>query len=306
VNNNSKIKSKLNSLGILKLNESLNRYTSFKTGGPADILIWPKDCDSLTEVIEFSKEESLPITILGGCTNLLVGDKGIRGIVIMLNSESEIKNNIQINENGSVYSDSGIRKKEFLRFCVEAGYSGMEFLAGIPGCIGGGIVMYAGTVDGNFSDILDSIVYSTPDGQLRTQKITRDATGYRTMGIPYEYIVIGGIFNLQKSGEIDKVRARIDGIVQERKKKHPLNYPSAGSVFKNPPGHSSWKLINDAGLRGKKIGDACVSELHTNFIINAGKATSVDILNLIDHVKETVSLKFNILLEPEIKLLGEF
>ena len=300
------VKNKLNSLGILKTEEPLNKYTSFKTGGPADFLIWPKDPDSLKEIITISEEESIPVTVLGGCTNLLVGDKGIRGIVVMQNSESDIKNKIEIEDNGLIYSDSGIRKKEFIHFCVEAGFTGMEFMAGIPGCIGGGIVMNAGTVDGNFVDILDSVVCITSDGRLARQAVSRDTAGYRSMGLPDGCIVLGGYFRMHKAPEMESVKEKIDCILQDRKKKHPLNFPSAGSVFKNPPGHFSWKLVNDAGLRGKTIGGACVSDLHTNFIVNAGGATSMDILNLIDYVKEAVKSKFNVSLEPEIKIMGEF
>ena len=300
------VKNKLNSFGILKADEPLSNYTSFKTGGPADFLIWPKDSDSLKEIIAVSEEESLPVTVLGGCTNLLVGDKGVRGIVVMQNSESDIKNRIEIEDDGLVYSDSGVRKKEFIRFCVEAGFTGMEFMAGIPGCIGGGIVMNAGTVDGNFADILDSIVYMSRDGQITAHTLSRSEAGYRTMGLPEGCIVLGACFRMHKTHDIESVKEKIECILQDRKKKHPLNYPSAGSVFKNPPGHFSWKLINDAGLRGRQIGGACVSDLHTNFIVNAGGASSQDILNLIEHIKEKVNAMFNVSLEPEIRLIGEF
>jgi UDP-N-acetylmuramate dehydrogenase len=303
---NKKLITALKTLGILKVNEPLKKYTSFRTGGPADFLIWPKDRNLLREIIAVSSGESLPFTILGGCTNLLVSDKGIRGIVIMLNSESKIKNRIVQEDSGLIYSDAGIRKREFLGFCVNSGYTGMEFMAGIPGCVGGGIIMNAGTADGNFADILDSIICMDKEGDTAVQAIAKDAAGYRTMGLPDRQIVLGGFFRLPKTTDKESVKAKIDGILRERKQKHPLDYPSAGSVFKNPSGHSSWKLINDAGLKGKRIGGARVSELHTNFIINAGGASSLDILRLIDHIKETVYVKFNILLEPEIKLLGEF
>jgi UDP-N-acetylmuramate dehydrogenase len=304
--NNNKLKTTLQSLGILKANEPLKKYTSFKTGGPADFLIWPKDRTSLIEIAALAREESVPVTILGGCTNLLVGDRGIRGIVIMQNSESKIKNRLAIEDSGLVYSDAGIRKKEFLSFCVDAGFTGMEFMAGIPGCVGGGIVMNAGTVDGNFGGVLDSIICMSKDGEVAVQTIARGAAGYRTMGIADGNVVLGGFFKLTRTADKENVKAKIDRLLRERKQKHPLDYPSAGSVFKNPPGNSSWKLIDDAGLKGKRIGGACVSELHTNFIINVRKANSLDILNLINYLKEKVYSKFNIILETEIKILGEF
>ncbi|MBN2403664.1 MAG: UDP-N-acetylmuramate dehydrogenase [Spirochaetes bacterium] len=303
---NKKVTSTFKSLGVLKTNEPLKKYTSFKTGGPSDIIIWPKNRDALKEIILLSKNESLPVTVLGGCSNLLVGDKGIRGVVIMLNSMSKIKGRITIEDSGLIYCDAGVRKDEFLRFCVDAGFSGMEFMAGVPGCIGGGIIMNAGTVDGNFADIISSVVCMSSDGVVSMQTIAKEAAGYRTMGIPDRSIVLGGFFRLRKEENRKSVKEKIESILRERMQKHPLDYPSAGSVFKNPPGHSSWKLIDDAGLKGKSIGGARVSELHTNFIINAEKAMSRDIVQLIDYIRETVFLKFNISLDPEIRIIGEF
>jgi len=306
VHHNIILKNKLDKLGILKTNEPLKNYTSFKTGGPADFLIWPEKHESLKEIIIISKEHDIPVTVLGGCTNLLVGDKGIRGITIMLNSASILEGKLEIEDNGLIYSDSMIRKDAFLSFCTDSGYEGMEWLAGIPGCIGGGIIMNAGTVDGNFANILESILYMDPDGRVITQKVSEEMAGYRKMNLQKGAVVLGGYFKLSKTKDSTGVRKKINTILQERKLKHPLDFPSAGSVFKNPDGHSSWKLINDSGLKGKTIGRASVSGLHTNFIINTGNATSMDILNLIHTVKETVFAKYQIELEPEIKILGEF
>ncbi len=302
----NKTKDILKKLGIVKINEPLKKYTSFKTGGPADIMIWPENRKSLIEIIDISKEQSMPLTVLGGCTNLLVGDRGIRGMALMLNSASKIKGEVNIEGNGLIYADSIIRKDEFIRFCVNAGYEGMEFMAGIPGCIGGGIIMNAGTVDGYFADILESIICMNPDGLVVENTKFKETAGYRAMGLPEDSIVLGGFFKLNKTLNSEKVEIRINDILKERKQKHPLDYPSAGSVFKNPPGHSSWKLINDSGLKGEKIGGACVSELHTNFVINIGNASSQDILNLIDHIKEKVYSIYKITLETEIKIIGDF
>ncbi|MFH0974311.1 MAG: UDP-N-acetylmuramate dehydrogenase [Spirochaetota bacterium] len=303
----NKLKLELNKLGILKINEPLKNYTSFKTGGPADFIIWPNDQNSLKEIILLSREESVTVTLLGGCTNLLVGDKGIRGVVIMQNSASgKIKGKISVQDDGLVYSDAINLKEKFLNYCVDFGYEGMEFMAGIPGCIGGGIVMNAGTIDGNFADILTSISIMNTEGVVTNCSLAKNAAGYRTMGIPKEYIVLGGYFKMQRTPDKEKVKAKIDRLLQERKSKHPLNYPSAGSVFKNPAGYSSWKLVDESGLKGKGIGGARVSELHTNFIINSGNATSLDILTLINLIKETVYNRFKIILEPEIKMVGEF
>ncbi len=291
----------LNKLGAVKADEPMKNHTSFKTGGPADIVIWPKDRDSLKDILMIAEENSINTTVLGGCTNLLVGDSGIRGIVIMMNSGGMIEEK----PDGSVYADSMIRKKDFLNYCIDEGYGNVEFLAGLPGCIGGGIFMNAGTTDGNFSDILES-VDCLKNREIINIKISKEIAEYRNMALPEAVIVFGGYFKLKKSGDMTGVRNNISRIIAERKLKHPLEYPSAGSVFKNPEGHFSWKLVRDSGLSGKTIGGACVSEKHTNFIINTGNATSRDILDLINHVKERVYAEFGIVLEPEIKMIGEF
>ncbi len=300
------IKKELNRFGILKTDEPMSRYTSYKTGGNADIIIWPENFDSLGKIVRLSEEFGMSVTVLGGCSNLLVSDSGIRGITIMLNSMSDIKGRLSVENDGLIYSDAIVNKNEFLGFCVDSGYEGMEFLAGIPGCVGGGIFMNAGTVHGSFADILVSIASMDREGEVTRYKISKDMSGYRTMGLPDNTIVLGGYFNLKKTNNPGMVLSKIDEIVADRKVKHPLDYPSAGSVFKNPAGHQSWKLIDDAGLKGRKVGGAAVSELHTNFIINTGSAASSDIFNLIKLIRETVYSKFQITLETEIKMIGEF
>ncbi len=293
-------------LGNLKLSEPLSNYTSFKTGGPADVLISPYNTDFLKEILLIAAEKSLPITIIGGCSNLLVGDKGIRGVVVKLSEVEGIKGKIEITKDGLVYSDAIIKKKDFIRFCVDEDFAGMEFMAGIPGCIGGGIIMNAGISDSVFVDILDSIVYMDKNGNVSTKKITRDMASYRSLNIENDTIVLGGFFSLNRSHDTVKVKKKIEANISDREIKHPLDWPSAGSVFKNPPGRSSWQLIDEAGLKGKKIGGAVVSDLHTNFIINVDSATSSDIRDLVNHVKDTVYSKFNVMLETEIRFLGEF
>ncbi len=297
---------KLEKLGIMRLNEPLLKYTSFKIGGPADILIRPYDSDSLKEILLIAGEKSLPLTIIGGCSNLLVGDKGIRGMVVRLSEDDSIKGKIEIDKNGLVYADAMIKKENFIRFCQDKGFRGMEFMAGIPGCIGGGIIMNAGTDESVFVDILDSIVYMDESARIVTKEITDDMAHYRSMEIAKGAVISGGFFRLQKHNNIDEVRKKIEANINERRSKHPLDWPSAGSVFKNPPGFSSWKLIDEAGLKGKRIGGAMVSDIHTNFIINVDNATSADIHNLVEHIRERVCSKFNVTLETEIRELGEF
>lgn len=297
---------KIEKLGHLKINEPLRNYTTIQTGGNADILICPYNHDSLREIVGIAGEESLPLTVVGGCSNILVGDKGIKGIVIRLGENEAIKSSIRIEEDGLIYADSILTKESFICFCIDNSYEGMEFMAGIPGCIGGGIIMNAGTGHGVFADILDRIVYLDSNATFGTKKVTKQTAGYRYLEIERDAIVMGGFFRLRKSDNMDRVKQNIDENKKERRLKHPLDWPSAGSVFKNPSGHSSWELIDKAGLKGKRIGGALVSDIHTNFIINVDNATSSDILNLINCIKENIYLKFGILLETEIRLLGDF
>lgn len=294
----------LKKLGNVKLNEPLRNYTSFKTGGPADLLIFPSGNKVLPEIIHTAKE-ILPVTVLGGCSNLLVGDKGIRGLVIMLCENIDKPAKPSIVKEGLIYSESLVLKKNFIQFCVDSGYEGMEFMAGIPGCIGGGIIMNAGTIDGTFSDILDEIDYIDRNGSPGTVRVTGSMGGYRNMELAEGSIIKGALFRLKRTDDRDAVIKKIDNIIKDRKSKHPQE-PSAGSVFKNPPGYSSWKLVDNAGLKGRRVGGAQVSELHTNFIINIDNASSIDILNLVKLIQETVYAKFNVKLETEVRIIGEF
>lgn len=297
---------RLEKLGYLKLKESLKKYTSFKTGGHADILISPYNHHSLCEIVYIAGENMLPLTIIGGATNILVGDKGIRGIVVRLCEDEDLKGRIETDDDGLIYADSITKKESFIRFCLDNGYKGMEFMAGIPGCIGGGIIMNAGTDKNVFADILDSITYIDKDGIIATTKIKEEMASYRSLKIGGDKIILGGYFRLKMTDNIDHVRLKIEENKEERRLKHPLDQPSAGSVFKNPPGYSSWKLINDAGLKGMRIGGAAVSDIHTNFIINSNGATSSDILSLVDFISEKIYKEFDIKLETEIRMMGEF
>jgi UDP-N-acetylmuramate dehydrogenase len=205
-----------------------------------------------------------------------------------------------------VYADASVRKEDFVSACLENGLEGVEFMAGIPGCIGGGIAMNAGTLMGSFSDILTDVDILDMKGEIKKIPVSREMSSYRRLHLPEYVAIMGGHFKLQRSADVRSAEMRVGEILKDREGKHPLEYPSAGSVFKNPEGHSSWKLINDAGLKGVRIGGACISAKHTNFIINECNATSSDIHRLIIHVQETVERKFGIHLEPEVKMIGEF
>lgn len=296
----------LSEWGTVKEREPLKNYTTYRTGGPADLLVVPRDIESVPHIIGIVREEHLCLTVIGGGSNLLVGDRGIEGVVLRLCEDDFRRAALSILDDGKVYADAAVSKERFINFAIESGFSGIEFMAGIPGCIGGGVIMNAGTFMGNFVDVLSDIDVVDGRGARRVIAIDKTMAAYRHLKIGDDVYVIGARFKLAAAEDRPAVRKRVDEILADRRNKHPLDYPSAGSVFKNPEGHSSWKLINDAGLKGVSVGGACVSDLHTNFIINVNNATSRDIRDLINLVRETVYDKFRVDLEPEVKMIGMF
>ncbi len=296
----------LSEWGTVKEREPLKNYTTYRTGGPADLLVVPRDNESVPHIIGIIREENLPLAVIGGGSNLLVGDRGIEGIVLRLCEDDSRRSALSVLDDGTVYADAAVSKERFIDFAVESGFAGIEFMAGIPGCIGGGVIMNAGTFMGNFVDVLSDIDVVDGSGTRRVIAIDKTMASYRHLNIGEDVYILGARFRLPAAEDGAAVRKKVDEILADRRSKHPLDYPSAGSVFKNPEGHSSWKLINDAGLKGASVGGARVSDLHTNFIINVNNATSRDIRDLINLVRETVHGKFRIDLEPEVKMIGIF
>jgi len=294
----------LASFGPFFIDFPMSSLTTFKTGGPADFVIYPTSIEDAASVVRYALEKNIPLTVLGGGSNLVIGDSGIRGIVIRMAEDKVQTGRIEMMPDGRVWADACTKKRDLIEFAVSRGFGDCEFMVGVPGCIGGGIIMNAGTFMGNFIDILDSIVYVDRSGNIREIKVERGMAHYRGIDIPDASVVWGGFFSFKKKGEVSDLRAAVDAIVADRKAKHPQD-PSAGSVFKNPEGHFSWKLVNDAGLKGRKVGGAMVSELHTNFIINAGGASSADIRELIALVQKTVHERFGIDLHPEVRIIGD-
>jgi len=294
----------LSQYGRLYVDVPMSQFTTFKVGGPADMLIEPCSNKTIPYIVTIAKQTNTPVTIIGGGSNLVVGDRGIRGLVVRMGSSQEDEGSIAF-DGTNVVVDAKVTKKRFVEEAIEHGLAGMEFIAGIPGCIGGGVIMNAGTTMGTFSDIITDITCYTADGTLLTVANT-SLFSYRKSMLPEGAIVISARCTLNIADNPEDVKNTVKEILRERKNKHPLDYPSAGSVFKNPDGHASWKLINDAGLRGYSIGGAKVSELHTNFIVNTGKATAMDIKHLVEFIQETVHKLYDINLEPEIRFIGEF
>ena len=288
--------------GKIEFKSSLALCTTFKTGGNTDLLIEPFSEEAVSSIIPVVNREGIPLHIIGGGSNLLISDKGLRGATVKI---SGLENSFIISGE-YVYAGAALSKERFIDEALSAGFGGVEFMAGIPGSIGGGIFMNAGTYMGSFADILKKIRIVDHNGFVVEVDAGADISAYRTMSIPENSVIIGGFFSLPEEADIMKTRMCIEDIVSDRWKKHPMEYPSAGSVFKNPEGFSSWKLINDSGLKGFKIGGAMVSEKHTNFIINTGQCSSCDIYNLIKHIQETVFKNSGVHLETEIKVMGEF
>jgi len=302
---NKDLSNYLSQLGYIEFNSKMADYTTFKTGGPADVLFVPSKSDNIEPAVNILKTANIPITIIGGGSNLLVGDKGVRGAVIVIAERdfSELKITF---DDMFVYADAAVPKEKFINITIENGMTGVEFMAGIPGMIGGGIIMNAGTFMGSFADILRKIHYINTDGKLCILDVDLSMTSYRTLKISDICIIIGAQFELKPSKNIEECQKTIKEILTDRASKHPLEYPSAGSVFKNPEGQSSWKLIDNAGLKGVECGGAAVSTKHTNFIINKNNATSLDIRSIIQKVQDEVYNKFKILLETEVRMIGEF
>jgi UDP-N-acetylmuramate dehydrogenase len=296
----------LSEWGLVKEHEPLKNYTTFHTGGPADALVIPADIRAVAPIVKIAADSKVPFTVIGGGSNLLVGDSGIDGIVLRICENGGKSAVMSVIEGGALYADAMATKENFIAFAVGAGFGGVEFMAGIPGCIGGGIMMNAGTYMGSFSGIVRDIDVVDASGELRSITIDKAQSSYRNMNIGGGNIITGARFILDRTDDRDGTQKRIDEVIADRKSKHPMEYPSAGSVFKNPEGHSSWKLINDAGLKGMMVGGACVSDLHTNFIINKNNATSRDIKDLIGIVRDTVYKKFGIEMEPEVKMIGKY
>jgi UDP-N-acetylmuramate dehydrogenase len=303
--NIKKISSDLSSHGHIVENASMKEFTTFKIGGNADLLIYPRTIEDAAAIIRYTQQVNVPLTVIGGGSNLIVGDKGIRGIVIRMAEDNVMKGIIEEKRERYVYADSIVKKRDLIEFAISRGFAGTEFMAGIPGCIGGGIFMNAGTFMGNFIDIIDRVLFVTKSGEVKEITLNRNMGHYRGIDIDELALVWGGFFSFHETCSPEDLRRKVDEINADRLKKHPQN-PSAGSVFKNPEGYSSWKLVDDVGLKGKRIGGAMVSELHTNFIINAGGATSRDVRDLIDFIRQTVKSQVGVDLNPEVKIIGEF
>lgn len=282
--------------------EPMKKHTTFRVGGNADYFVMPKNAKEIKEIVRICQNAGMPYYVLGNGSNLLVGDKGYRGVMLQIYKQM---NGIWIEED-RVKAQAGALLARVGSMALEAELTGFEFAAGIPGTVGGAVAMNAGAYGGEMKDIIVSATVLTPEGEIVTFNKEELELGYRTSVVAKKgYIVLEAEYQLQR-GSREQIRARMDELKTQRVTKQPLEYPSAGSTFKRPEGYFAGKLIQDAGLRGFQVGGAQVSEKHCGFVINKEQATAADIKNLMEQVSEQVLQKFGVKLEPEVKILGEF
>ncbi|CAB5117526.1 UDP-N-acetylenolpyruvoylglucosamine reductase (EC [Olavius algarvensis associated proteobacterium Delta 3] len=295
----------------VRLNEPMSRHTSFRVGGPADVLARPRDLTTLVRLIRGAGERHLPFLVIGGGTNLVVRDAGIRRLVIVLSGGfRDIADSGDSPEGVRLTAGAGCRLQGFCRFAMNRGLAGMNFALGIPGTIGGAIRVNAGTRRGWISDVLRELYVLQPDG---TEQILRRADmnfSYRTLSWDpvtsdnAQPIIVQGVFCLTPEDPAS-LKSEATQILADRHASQPMGLPSAGCFFKNPPGEApAGRLIEAAGLKGTQIGGAAVSTRHANYIVNREKATAADILSLMELIQETVKDKFDIDLEPEVHIVG--
>ena len=285
----------------VKQNESMKNHTSFKIGGECDYFVMPESFNQLKSVIDKLNELEIPYFLLGKGSNLLVSDSGIKGAVISMMGLCDIEVN-----GDELTAGAGVSIANLCTTALSNSLSGMEFAYGIPGSVGGGLYMNCGAYGGQFSDTVVKAEYLTNDGEINTIEADDMCLGYRTSIFKQNNgIVLSATFKFKKDNAAD-IKARMDDYMERRITKQPLEYPSAGSVFKRPEGHFAGALIEQAGLKGYTIGGAQVSEKHSGFVINIGEATANDIKALMGYVQAVVYENYQVMLEPEVRIIGDW
>ena len=284
--------------GTVQFDAPLKDYTSFRIGGPADVLVEPADIDDVARLVRQTRAQKLPLFVVGG-TNLLIRDKGIRGVVVSLGKLRAIKE-----EPGAVlYAEGGVGMPTLIGYAIRHSLAGLEWAAGIPGTVAGCVVMNAGTRLGEMKDSVKAVRLVNMDGDIVDLPVSEIPFAYRRATLPPGIVV--GVWLQLKAG----VRTEIEKVVKDylhyRRDTQPLTLPSAGCVFKNPPKDSAGRVIDAAGLKGAQVGDAQVSDKHANFIVNQGQASARDVLALIRKVRAAVARKTGVKLELELKVVGQ-
>lgn len=284
--------------GVIR-DEPMANHTSWQVGGPADYFLCPSDTDEVIEIVRYSKRYSLPLQVIGNGSNLLVLDGGIRGLVVMIgDSFSYIKACDQ-----EIAVGAGTPMTYMAWTIAESGFCGCEFMVGIPGSLGGAIIMNAGSFGCYIGEKVSSVKLVSLEGEALVLNREQLSFAYRWSNLLGRGVIVEATLQLEK-GDCEKSLQKMEYYMTERKRRHP-SLPSAGSVFRNLPGQPAGKLIEDAGGKGMSVGGAEVSTKHANFIVNRGDATAGDILNLLDKVRQLVKDKYSIELQPEVKIVGE-
>lgn len=287
----------------IKYNEPMSKHTTMRVGGPVDIMVLPNTVEEIVAVIKYAKENNIPVKVLGNGSNVIVSDLGIEGIVIKLTS-----NLANITLDGEYITvGAGVTMPKMAGVLKNNSLAGFEFASGIPGTLGGGVKMNAGAYGGQMEDVFVSCKYL--DNELNVKEIEKKDMNYSYRHSIFienpSYVILEAKFKLNK-GNIEEIESKMKENNLARKTKQPLEYPSAGSVFRRPVGYFVGKLVQDSDLRGFSIGGAQVSEKHTGFVINKGNATCEDIQNLIKHIQKTVYEKFGVELKTEVEFIGRF
>ncbi len=278
----------------------LRDYTSFKIGGKADLLVFPDSKNKILAVTEFARNASIPVFVLGKGSNLLVSDEGFRGVVINTCKMDKI----ELIDETTISCQCGASLSRLCRFALDNSLEGLEFAFGIPGTAGGAAYMNAGAYGGEMKDVLIRCEHITPGGELSEFDADKLDLSYRhSVYSDSDYVILSLVLKLKK-GDKNEIKARMDDLMSRRKDKQPLEYPSAGSTFKRPEGYFAGALIEQCGLKGYSSGGAQVSEKHAGFVVNKGGATAADVLNVINHCRETVYSETGVTLEPEVKIIG--
>lgn len=290
-------------LGAEVLNDApMSKYTSFKCGGNASLLIIPNSIDEIKKIITFCRENGVEPLIIGNGSNLLVSDNGINGVVIKIGSKIS---KIELLDDTTIYCEAGASLKSLCMFALENSLSGLEFAYGIPGTLGGAVYMNAGAYGGEMKDVLYSCEHLGTNGKIGSlEKDELDLSYRRSVYTNNGYTVLSAIMKLKKADKAE-IKESMNDKLRRRKEKQPLEYGSAGSTFKRPEGYFAGALIEESGLKGYSVGGAEVSEKHAGFVINKNSATATDVIKLIHDVQNKVYEKFGVMLETEVKIIGE-
>ena len=280
--------------------EPMAKHTSFAVGGPAEFFVDVHDATEIVTLIKIAKRHAAPWHVIGCGSNILVSDAGLPGIVIHIGAEFS---HVEI-DGTKIHAQAGATNKQVADAALAAGLAGYEFASGIPGSVGGAAIMNAGAYDGEFRDVAESVECLTPDGELVTVSAADARWRYRgSMMMDAGYIVTGATIALAPA-DTESIQAKMTDLETRRRDKQPLEYPSAGSTFKRPTGHFAGKLIDEAGMRGHRVGGAMVSEKHAGFVVNVDNATAADVLQVIHDVQDAIYASAGVRLETEVRLWG--